>query len=147
MSICLSRFGLLMRLDGPVVEHAGGLEVGAFLELAHGLGDLGVVMGVVGVLGDAELGAQLRHARIFHRDARLLLAVPACELQRRAFGDLHHRAVALAAQLGELRLQLLVELVRRVVAVERRGGVLRGRDVGEHFGRIGRMLGIEDVGR
>ena len=55
-------------------------------------------------------------------------------------------SVTLAAQLGELGPQFLVELVRRVVAVERGGGVLGGRDVGEHLGRIGRVIGIEDVG-
>ena len=103
------------RLDGPVVEHAGRLEVGAFLELAHRRGDLGVVFGVVGVLGDAELGAQLRHARIFRRDRRLLLG-GGLECERRAFGDLHHRSVALTAQFGQLGLQILVELVRRIVA-------------------------------
>ena len=113
--------------DGPVVEHAGGLEVGAFLEFAHGLGDLGIVMGVVGVLGDAELGAQLRHARIFHLDRGLLLAARRREFQRRSFRDLDDRPVTLAAQFGELRLQFAIELLRRVVAVERRGGVLGGR--------------------
>ena len=35
--------------DGSVIEHAGRLEFGAGLELAHGLGDAGIVMGVVGV--------------------------------------------------------------------------------------------------
>ena len=70
MSIGLSRFGLLIALTVLVVEHAGRLEVGAVLEFAHRLGDLGVVMVVVGILGDAELGAQLRHARIFHHDCR-----------------------------------------------------------------------------
>ena len=134
-----------MRLDGAVVEHAGRLEVGAFLEFAHGLGDLGVVMGVVGVLGDAELGAQLRHARIFHHDRGLLLAARRREFQRRAVAICDHRAIALAAQFGELRLQLAIELLRRVVAVERRGGVLGGRDIGQHFGGIGRMLRILDV--
>ena len=103
-------------------------------------------MGVVGVLGDAELGAQLRHARIFHRNARLLLGA-GLEGQRRTVGDLHHRAIALAAQFGKLRLQLLVELVRRVVAVEGGGSILGGRDVGQHFGGIGRVLGIENIGR
>ena len=77
------------RLDGAVVQHAGGLELGAFLEFAHGVGDLGVVMGVVGVFGDAELCAQLRHARIFRRNRRLLLgAGPECK--RRSFCD--HRS-------------------------------------------------------
>ncbi len=114
------------RLDGPVVQHAGRLEFGAFLEFAHGLGDLGVVMGVVGVLGDAELGAQLRHAGIFHRDRGLLLAARRREFQRRAVLDLDHRSVALAAQFGELRLQFAIELLRRVVAVERRRSVLGG---------------------
>ena len=94
---------------------------------------------------DAELGAQLRHARIFRRDLTLLLG-GGLERQRRTFGDVDHRSVALAAQLGELGLQFLVELVRRVVAVERCGRVLGGRDVGEHFRRIGRVLGILDVG-
>ena len=68
VSICRSRFGLLMALTVRSSSTPVGLELGAFLEFAHGLGDLGVVMGVVGILGDAELGAQLRHARIFRRD-------------------------------------------------------------------------------
>ncbi len=133
-------------LDGPVVEHAGGLEFGAFLEFAHGLGDLGVVTGVVGILGDAELGAQLRHARIFHRDRGLLLAACRREFERRSVRDLDHRSIALAAQFGELRLQFAIELVRRVVAVERRGGILGGRDIRQHFSGIGRMIRILDVG-
>ena len=97
------------------------------------------------MVGDAELGAQLRHARIFRRDFTELLGRSLIS-QRRAFGDLDHRPVALAAQFGELGLQFLVELVRRVVAVERGRSVLGGRDIGEHFGRIGRVLGILDVG-
>src|SRR5882757_10003058 len=43
----------LRAIDGPdglVVEHTGRLEFGALLELAHGLGDLGIVTGVVGIL-------------------------------------------------------------------------------------------------
>ena len=48
---------------------------------------------------------------------------------------------------ASLAFSSLVELVRRVVAVERSGRVLGGRDVGEHFRRIGRVLGILDVAR
>ena len=73
VSIWRSRFGLLMALTVLSSSTPVGLEVGAFLEFAHGFGDLGVVFGVVRVFGDAELGAQLRHARIFRRDRRLLL--------------------------------------------------------------------------
>ncbi len=140
----LVALGGVERLDRPVVEDAGRLHLGAALEFAHGFGDRRVVAGVAGVLGKAELGAQLRHARIFDDDFRVLLARRGV-LQRRAVGDLNHRAVALAAQLGELGLQLLVELVRRVVAVERRGGVGRGRDLGEHLVGVDRMFGIENV--
>ncbi len=139
-------FRVVDGLDGPFVQHAGGLEIDAFLEFAHGLGDLGVVMGVAGIFGDAELGAQLRHARIFHRDRGLLLAAGR-EFQRRAIGDLDRRPVALAAQFGELRLQFAVELLRRVVAVERRRGVLGGGDVSQHFGGIDRMFRILDIAR
>ena len=104
----------LRAVDGlhrAVVEYAGRVEIDAILEFAHGSGDLGVVFRIVGVVVDAELGAQLRHARIFRRDRALLLG-GGLERERGTFGDLGHRSVALAAQLGELRLQFLVELVR-----------------------------------
>jgi hypothetical protein len=45
------------------------------LEFAHGGSDLGVVLRAVRMFGDAELGAQLRHARVFRHDLTLLLAV------------------------------------------------------------------------
>ena len=64
------------RLDGPRRRaRRSALRSALRLELAHGGGDLRVVLGVVGVFGDAELRAQLRHARIFRRDRRLLLGV------------------------------------------------------------------------
>ena len=136
----------VQRPERAAVEHAGGLEVGAFLEFAHGFGDLGVVTGVVGVLRQAELGAQLRHARIFHHAFGLLLSAGRRVFQHRTIADLDHRSVALAAQFGELRLELLVELLRRVVAVERRGRIFRAGDVRQHFIGIDRVLGIGDVG-
>ena len=138
-------FRTVDRLDGALVEHAGWFQIGAVLELAHRFGNLGIVTGVVGILGDAELGAQLRHARIFHHDLGLLLAARGRIFQRRTIGDLKHRSIALAAQFGQFLLQLAVKLVRRVVALQRRAGVLRRGDIGEHLGRIGRMIGIEDV--
>ena len=136
-----------MRPDGLIVEHAGRPQFDAFLEFAHGLGDLGVVMRIVGVLADAELGAKLRHARIFHRGCCLLLFAGRREFEHRALLDLDRRAIADAAQFGELRLQFAIELLRRVVAVERGGCVLGRRDIGQHFGRIGRVLGVLDVAR
>ena len=117
---------------------------GPYLTVPHGGGDLCVVLGIVGVVVNAELGAQLRHACIFRHDRALLLG---CGLvgECRTFRNLGDRSFALATQLGELRLQILVELVRRIVAVERRGSVLGGRDVGQHFGGIGRVFGIENI--
>jgi len=133
------------RFHRAIVEHAGSFEIGAVLELAHRFGDLGIVMRIIGILGNAELGAQLRHARIFCDDLRLLLAARRGVFQRRPIGDLHHRALALAAQFGEFLLQFAIQLVRRVVALQRRAGILGRRDIGKDLGRIGRMIGIEDV--
>src|SRR5260370_30717864 len=98
-------------------------------------------MGVVGVFGNAELGAQLRYARIFDLDRGLLLAVGRRVFERRSVGDLDHRSVALAAQFGEFCLQLLVELLRRIVAVERRRGVFGGGYGRQPLVWIGRVLG------
>ena len=113
------------RGDGAVVEHAGGRNIGVLLEAAHGLGDLGVVVGVVGVFGDAELGAKLRHARVFHHDFRLLLALGGVYFSVGPSPIGTTGPSPWPRKLGELLLQLLVELLRRVVAVERGGGVLR----------------------
>ena len=68
MSISRSRFGLLIALTVLSSSTPVGLSSAAGLELAHGLGDFGVVMGIIGVFGDAELGAQLRHAVILDLD-------------------------------------------------------------------------------
>src|SRR3954453_12920190 len=38
-------FRAVDRPDGPLVQNAGGLQVGAGLEFAHGLRDPGIVMG------------------------------------------------------------------------------------------------------
>jgi hypothetical protein len=101
-------------------------------------------MGVIGVLGDAELGAQLRHARVFRCDRRLLLGAGP-EGKRRPFRNLNHRPIALTAQFRQLRLEFAIELLRRVVAVQRHGGILRRRDIRQHFRRIGRMVRIENI--
>ena len=138
----------LRAVDGlhrAVVEYAGRLEIGALLEFAHGIGDLGVVFRIVGVFGMPSLARSCGTRGSSGVTAACFL-VAALNASAGPSRNLGHRSVALAAQLGELRLQILVELVRRIVAVERRGSVLGGRDVGQHFGGIGRMLGIEDVG-
>jgi len=120
------------------------LKIGARLEFTYRLGDPAIVMTVVGVFGDAELGAQQRHACIFDLDRGLLLAGRR-EFKRRPFPKRNHLAFALAAQLGELRLQFAVELLWRVVAVKCCGRVLGGGDIRQHFGGISRMLRILDV--
>src|SRR5580704_3407870 len=112
VSIWRSRFGLLIAL--MVLSSSTPV----------GFRDLGVVMTVVGIFGDAELGAQLRHAIVFHFNRRLVLSRRA-EFEHRAISDLDHRSVALAAQFGELLFQGAIELVRRVVAVKGKRGVLR----------------------
>ena len=92
-------------------------------------------MAVVGVFGDAELGAQLRHARIFRRDRRPASWWPALNASAGPSAIVNHRSVALAAQLGELRLQFAVEL--RAAGCSRRSAAdasLAVADIRQHFG-------------
>ena len=97
------------------------------LELLHRLGER-LVVGRAGLAGDAETFAQLRHARVLHADLEhgplAMRAGPAFALA--------------AARLGELRLQRLVAVVRRIVARERLTGVLGVGHLGQDIGGLGK---------
>ena len=137
--------GAVHGAHGGVIEHAGRFQIVVRLELAHRVSDRRIVALVVGVFRDVELRAQGRHALVFHHHRVRILFRRLDELQRVAFGDVLGGVFREAAQFGELRLQALVALVRRIVALECRRSVLRRGDVDKHLDRIDRMFGIGDI--
>ena len=124
-------------LDGLRIEIAGDRQFVGALEFLHRLGELGVVSEVGGIPGQAELVAQQRNARVFHRSLGV-------ELEQLAVGDLFGTR-GLGAHLREHGLELLVALVGRAEFVERCGGVGGLGELGEDLRRIGRLLRQLDV--
>ena len=102
-------------LDRLRIDIAGDRQLVGALEFLHRFRELGVVFEVGGIAGEAELLAQQRDARIFHRRLGI-------ELEQRAVGD-HLARVALAAHLRELSLEPLIGFVRRAELLERLAGV------------------------
>src|SRR3569623_67188 len=112
----------VQRSNCLLVETAGGLDVVRALELANGGGDGRVIVRVARILGEPQLITQRRRTTIVQDGGIRILLRRLDETQRFAVGDLGD-VISLAAQLGELRLQFLEELVRRIVGLKGSAGV------------------------
>ena len=67
VSICRSCGGPLSSLIVRASRLPVGRQLVALLEFLHRFGELGVVFQIGRFAGEAELVAQQRHARVFHR--------------------------------------------------------------------------------
>ena len=141
-----------MRFPLLAVERAHGIgaEVAVDVEVAFGLEGLhrvahGVVIkGVALVAGDVEALAQRHYALILHAGAKDFAFADADQVGLCFVGRLgRHRALP---QFGELGLERLELLLRRIVAVERGAHVAGIGELGQHLGRLRRDQLEFDVG-